>query len=101
MKFIEQNGRWVEVRPRQATGQTIMRDIKPYKSMLDGSIINSRSTHRDHLRSHECIEVGNEKLKPNVVGDVNPKGRLETIVRQFRDMSDKEFRQVMKRSVKQ
>lgn len=38
----------------------VMPDIQPYKSMIDGSIINSRSTHRDHLRSHGCVEVGNE-----------------------------------------
>ncbi len=38
----------------------VMADIQPYRSMIDGSIINSRSTHRAHLRQHGCFEVGNE-----------------------------------------
>jgi hypothetical protein len=41
----------------------VMPDIKPYKSMIDGSLINSRSKHRVHLRDHDCIEVGNEKME--------------------------------------
>jgi hypothetical protein len=41
----------------------VMGDIQPYISQIDGSIINSRSVHRTHLRDHGCIEVGNEKQK--------------------------------------
>lgn len=42
----------------------IMPDIQPYKSTIDGSLITSRSHHREHLREHGCIEVGNERLSP-------------------------------------
>ena len=48
----------------------VMPDIKPYKSMLNGKMVESRSTHRELLRAHRCIEVGNElnhlysKVKP-------------------------------------
>lgn len=44
----------------------IMPDIAPYRSMVDGSMITSRSTHREHLKAHNCIEIGNETkyLKP-------------------------------------
>lgn len=38
----------------------IMPDIQPYRSMIDGSIIPSRSRHREHLRAHNCVEVGND-----------------------------------------
>lgn len=38
----------------------IIPDIQPYRSMIDGSIISSRSHHRRHLKEHGCIEVGNE-----------------------------------------
>ena len=38
----------------------VMPDIKPYRSMVNGELIQSRSTHRTHLRDHGCIEVGNE-----------------------------------------
>ena len=41
-------------------GYMVMPDIKPYKSMLDGSEIASRSVHRAHLRQHGCIEIGND-----------------------------------------
>lgn len=46
----------------------VMPDIQPYKSMITGEMIQSRSAHRDHLRQHGCIEIGNEtkhmKSKP-------------------------------------
>lgn len=38
----------------------IMGDIQPYQSMIDGQMITSRSQHRNHLRQHGMIEVGNE-----------------------------------------
>ncbi len=45
-------------------GPMIMGDIKPYRSMIDGSEIVSRSRHREHLKAHGCVEVGNERPKP-------------------------------------
>jgi len=44
----------------------VMPDIQPYRSQIDGSIINSRSTHKAHLRQNGCIEVGDQThyLKP-------------------------------------
>ena len=38
----------------------VIPDIQPYKSMIDGSIIHSRSRHKTHLRDHGCVEIGNE-----------------------------------------
>lgn len=38
----------------------VMTDIKPYRSMVDGSMIESRSQHREHLRKHQLVEIGNE-----------------------------------------
>ena len=49
--------------PPHANGPTVIPDIEPYQSVIDGSIISGRRQHRDHLRAHGCIEVGNEKLK--------------------------------------
>ena len=59
----------------------IMRDIQPYRSMIDGSVISSRSRHREHLSAHGCIEVGNETkyLKQRPVQ--TPPGLKETIAR--------------------
>lgn len=44
----------------RATSYQVMGDIQPYKSMIDGSVISSRSHHREHLRQHGCVEVGND-----------------------------------------
>lgn len=56
-------GRWT---PLGALGESamVMPDIQPYTSMIDGSQITSRSRHREHLRDHGCIEVGNERITP-------------------------------------
>lgn len=40
----------------------VLPDIQPYQSMIDGSIIGSRSTHRAHIRQHGVVELGNEKI---------------------------------------
>lgn len=40
----------------------VMRDIGEYRSPLDGSMITSRNQHRDHMRAHDVIEVGNEPI---------------------------------------
>lgn len=45
-------------------------DIHPYRSMIDGSLITSRSKHREHLRDHGCIEVGNERIGGRKPGEV-------------------------------
>jgi hypothetical protein len=58
----------------------IMPDIQPYKSMIDGSMIDSRKKHRDHLKRHGCIEVGNEKVTPKT--PEAPKGLKDTIGRE-------------------
>jgi len=42
----------------------VQADIQPYKSMVTGEMITSRSQHRAHLKQHNCIEIGNEIPKP-------------------------------------
>lgn len=61
------DGRKVYRRIRHANEQRsdlpcpmVIRDIEPYRSMADGSMITSRSQHRDHLRAHDMVELGNE-----------------------------------------
>ena len=38
----------------------IVGDIDPYRSMATGEIVGGRRQHREHLREHRLIEVGNE-----------------------------------------
>lgn len=58
----------------ETAGPMVMSDIKPYKSMVTGEMIGSRSTHRAHLRQHGLIEVGSEKMtpRPTPMPDVTP-----------------------------
>lgn len=65
----------------------IIGDIEPYRSMIDGTMITSRSKHRAHLKQHNCIEVGND---PSVLNPVSkpippPPGLRETIAREVYD----------------
>lgn len=56
----------VEARVTEHKTAMVMGDIQPYRSMVTGEMINSRSAHREHLKAHRLVEVGNETkyLKP-------------------------------------
>jgi hypothetical protein len=58
----------------------VMGDIAPYRSMVTGEEIASRSTHRAHLRQHGLVEVGNETkyLKPKPM--TPPPGLKKTLI---------------------
>jgi len=86
---------WVreELDKHTKQGHQIMLDIQPYKSMVDGSMITSRSKHREHLRQHNCIEIGNEKMQntpPPVLTS-----RREMLHRRLGDMSDRQANQIL------
>lgn len=49
---------------RQIVAPMVSTDIAPYQSMATGEWITSRSAHREHLKRHRLVEVGNETLKP-------------------------------------
>ena len=72
----------------------IMLDIQPYQNMINGGIITSRSEHRELLKRHNCVEVGNEKMQTKVTA--TPNNRRELISRQLGDMSDKQANKVLK-----
>lgn len=57
-------GTWMPLDAPAARTFMVIPDIQPYTSMIDGSQITSRSSHREHLRAHNCVEVGNEQLAP-------------------------------------
>ena len=67
----------------QQDSAMIMPDIQPYRSMIDGSVITSRSVHKEHLRQHGCVEIGNDSsirnVKPKPLS--SPPGLKETIIR--------------------
>lgn len=67
----------------QDSGIHVIPDIKEYRSMIDGSLITSRSQHRGHLKQHGCIEVGNDSSLTNVRPQPlkPPPGLKEQIIR--------------------
>lgn len=82
--YDREHDRMVEVTERrvvEAAAPLIMPDIKPYRSMVTGEVINSRSRHREHLRDHGCIEVGNDSSLHQQPRPIKPPpGRKELLI---------------------
>ncbi len=89
--------------PQGPDAPMIMGDIKPYISQVDGTLITSRSRHREHLKAHNCQELGNDPSilnpKPRGIPDVAPQQRKELIRAQVDAMSHREFKAAIKRDV--
>ena len=81
-RFIQRNGELYEVGkdyiPEPRSSHYVMGDIKPYRSMVDGSLITSRSHHREHLRQHGCVEVGNDSSLKKPRPALQPSGDLKS-----------------------
>ena len=72
----------------------IMGDIVPYQSMIDGSMIQSRSRHREHLKDNGCIEVGNESMETKRTAPSSEK-RREVLAQQLGNMTHNEANKIM------
>ena len=102
--YVQVNGVLYEkgTEPR-SEGPMVMPDIQPYQSMIDGSVIASRSRHREHLKAHGYQEVGNDPSvlnpRPRSIPDVDPEGRKELIRSQIAGMRHSEFRAMLKRDL--
>jgi hypothetical protein len=68
----------------ESAGPFVQGDLSPYRSMVTGEMVSSRSRHREILRQHQLIEVGNETqyLKSKPV--TTPRGLKETLIREVR-----------------
>ena len=53
----------------------VMSDIGGYISQVDGSWIESRSKHRDHLKRHGMIELGNDAPTKQKVVELSRKSQ--------------------------
>ena len=67
-KFVydKETGKMIEVLGTASTqnkGPYIIGDIEPYKAVGPefGKVISSRSHHREYLKRHNLVEVGNER----------------------------------------
>ena len=93
--YVWKNGKMVEKRPeKKAPGLQIIHDIQPYKSMIDGSMVTSRSRHRTMLRDNNCIEVGNEKMETTYAPPDREK-RRKVLHEQLAQMTDKQANQIL------
>ena len=84
-RYVQINGELVEVskdwRPEPKADFHVMPDIQPYQSMVDGTMITSRSHHRAHLKQHGMIEVGNEVKHLKAYGPKPPPGLKDALIR--------------------
>lgn len=95
--YVYIDGEFVE-KKRDERGQWhyVQDDIKPYQSMIDGTMITSRSQHRNHLRRHNCIEVGNEDPSKHVAKP--PKNnRVEVLKHQLANMTHAQANKILER----
>lgn len=70
---------------RLIVGANVIADIKPYKSMQTGEMITSRSQHREHLKRHHLVEIGNEiaahlKPKPRQIDKTKRKAQIAAVL---------------------
>ena len=86
----------------ERAGPDILPDIAPYQSMLTGEMITSRSRHREHLKEHGAIELGNDSslTKPRTgIPDVAPQQRKELIRAQINEMTNAQFERARKKDL--
>jgi len=53
----------------------VMSDIEGYISQVDGTWIKSRSHHRNHLKQHRMIELGNDVPMQHKPAEINQKSQ--------------------------
>ena len=88
--------------PENRVAFDVLPDIKPYRSMITGELITSRSRHREHLREHGMEEVGNDPvLRKAYTGmpDTAPEKRKELLRAQVNAMTHEQFKAAGKRDL--
>jgi hypothetical protein len=95
--YVYQDGKMVEkIQSKRKDLYYVQDDIKPYKSMADGSWITSRSQHKRHLKRHGCIEIGNEVMTPRAPEPVQDT-RRDVLRAQLANMTHKEANKILDR----
>ena len=78
--YVYIDGEFVE-RKKDSKGRYhyVQPDITPYKSMIDGQMVTSRSQHRRHLKANNCVEVGNDDPSRHIRNERVVDTRLERL----------------------
>lgn len=91
-----------EKRSETVSCPVVIRDIEPYRNMIDGKMITSRREHRELLKRHNCVEIGNEvsaaMKPPEKPKDTSRKQQLHKLLA---DDSDRDIKKLIKRTVKE
>lgn len=104
--YDREHDRMVEVveAPRERLHE-IMPDIGRYRSMVDGSVVDGRRQHEEHLKRNgvRVVEPGEVRkediLKYRKDYNVAPKERLELIRAQVDSMTHEKFKAAVKRDI--
>ena len=93
-RWIYKDGEAIEIEKYDPEpSHYIMPDIQPYKSMADGSMITGRRQHREHLRQHNCIEIGNEVMETKKA--LPSDNRREVLRAQLANMTNREADKIL------
>ena len=93
-RYVQINGELVKVSddwvPEPRSDYHIMPDIKPYRSMADGTMVTSRSTQREMLARNNVMQIGRDSslLKPRKPLQ-SPPGLKEKIIRAVENQESK------------
>lgn len=62
------NGRWIDLSklppPGPSIAPAVMRDVDPYRSIVTREMVGGRAQHREHLKRHDLVEIGTERMAP-------------------------------------
>ena len=102
-RYVQINGVLHEVGDRAPVARTeIVPDFdKPYKSMITGEMITSRAKHREHLRRHGYVEVGNDsrlREKPKPISAAS-QARKELLIAQVNAMTHEQWKAAGRRDL--
>ena len=88
--------------PSTRVAPDVLPDIEPYTSMITGETITSRSRHREHLRAHGYVEVGNDSslTRPyKGIPDAAPQQRKELLIAQVNAMTHEQWKAAGRRDL--
>ena len=96
--YVMVDGEFVErARDKRGRFHYVVPDIAPYKSMIDGRMITSRSQHRRHLKANGCIEVGNDDPTKFVKKPKLKNSRVDVLRHQLANMTHAQANQILAR----
>lgn len=72
----------------EQASHTIIRDKGAYLSPMDRKVVEGRTAHREHMKSHGVLEAGDMKLG-EASRDTNPIGVRQDINRVIQELSSR------------